>query len=314
MKRVLPALVLAALALTGSAAATVTPSPPTVRDGSAVGGKLPIRVIAEVSPPVQLFGNSVTATVTVLADRKFVDPTRLRLHVGFLPYRPIALPVKHERETGRLIDIQWTWTLRCLTVTCVPIVPPSDTEHVFHFEPARVDYLRSNGKAAWAARARFPAVEALSEISPGIVAFLRNYKRLEWQYDIAPPAPSYRVSPALVFWLALALAAVCAAGGITLVTRWVLRFRSPTAVTARPQISSLERALALFFWAGRRGDETLQRKALERVAAELPPDVADLSDATRELAWSPDMPEVDEVEAISAQAGVLTHHENGAGQ
>ena len=46
----------------------------------------------------------------------------------------------------------------------------------------------------------------------------------------------------------------------------------------------LERALALFFWAGQQGDETLQRKALERVAAELPFDVANLSDETRELA------------------------------
>ena len=81
------------------------------------------------------------------------------------------------------------------------------------------------------------------------------------------------------------------------------------AVAAGPASSSLERALAVFFWAGRRGDETLQRKALERVAAELPLDVADLSDATRELAWSPETPEEDEVEAISERAGVPAHHE-----
>ena len=48
----------------------------------------------------------------------------------------------------------------------------------------------------------------------------------------------------------------------------------------------------------------MQRKALERVAAELPFDVADLSDATREIAWSPETPEEDEVEAISEKAGV----------
>ena len=80
------------------------------------------------------------------------------------------------------------------------------------------------------------------------------------------------------------------------------------------QVSSLEQALTLFFWAGRHGDETLQRKALERVAAELPIDVSNLSDETRELAWSPELPEEDEVEAISERAGVPAHHEDGAGQ
>jgi hypothetical protein len=104
------------------------------------------------------------------------------------------------------------------------------------------------------------------------------------------------------------LAAVCIAAGVGLIARWILRLRTPYAVAAAgASSSSLERALAVFFWAGSRGDETLQRKALERVAAELPFDVADLSDATREIAWSPETPGADEVEALSAKAGVLAH-------
>ncbi len=309
MKRAVPAVLLAGLALAGSAAAAA-PLPPSVH-GTVVGGSAPIRVVADISPPVHLFGDDVTATVTVLADRRWIDPTRLRPEVSFSPYEPIAPRVKHESENGRLIDIEWTWTLRCLTVTCVPIVPPSDTKHVFQFPAASIEYLGTNGKVEWAAPASFPAIEALSEISPGIVAYFATNHKLQWQYDLAPPAASYRVSPGLVFWLALVLAGICAAAGITLAARWAIRFRSPVAVTAGPPSSSLERALALFFLAGRRGDETLQRKALERVAAELPLDVADLSDATRELAWSPETPEADEVEAISERAGVPAHHGNG---
>ena len=73
--------------------------------------------------------------------------------------------------------------------------------------------------------------------------------------------------------------------------------------------------LSIAVWRfGRFGDETLQRKALERVADELPLDVVDLSEIARELAWSPETPEGDEVEAISERAGVPVHPEerNGA--
>ena len=111
------------------------------------------------------------------------------------------------------------------------------------------------------------------------------------------------------------LAAVCGAAALFLAGRWAVRRRTPVAPTA-PAVTGtqLERALALFFWADAHGDETLQRKALERVADELPLDVLDLSETARELAWSPEMPEGEEVEAISERAGVPVHPEerNGA--
>ena len=50
------------------------------------------------------------------------------------------------------------------------------------------------------------------------------------------------------------------------------------------------------------GDETLQRKALERVADELPVEVHDLSEMYREFAWAPETPEDRDVQAISEQA------------
>jgi hypothetical protein len=310
----LPAALLGALALAGSAAAAARPAPPPYVKGTVVGGNFPIRVLSSVTPPVALFGDKVTASVIVLADRKWIDPTLLRPVVDFALYRPVAPPTKHESDNGRLIDIQWTWTLRCLSAKCVPIVPPSDTEHVFHFPAGRIEYLNTDGKIEWAAGARFPAVKVLSDISPSIAAFVMANRRAKWQYQLTPAAVAYRISPALVFWLAVVLAGICAAAALAIATRWVVRLRSPAPVASSGvPVSSLEQALALFFWAGQHGDETLQRKALERVAAELPLDVSDLSGVTRELAWSPETPEEDEVEAISARAGVPAHHENGAG-
>jgi hypothetical protein len=305
MRRALFLALLASLAFAGTAAAA-PPEPPDV-NGSVVGENA-IVVTASITPPVQTFGNTVTATVSALADRKWIDPSDLRVVTHFFPYTPVGPAVEHTSEHGRYVQVAWTWTLSCLTVTCVPITPPSDVSHVFHLRPVYVDVLGPNGKVAYAASAPFPAIETLSEISPTIATSVDNTGRILWQYELAAPAPSYRVSPELVFWLAIVLAGVFIAAGVALISRWILRFRTPHAVAvAGPSSSSLERALALFFWAGGRGDETLQRKALERVAAELPFDVADLSDATREIAWSPETPGDDEVEALSEKAGVVAH-------
>lgn len=312
MRRALPLAVLLALALAGSAAAA--PLKPPFVDGSVVGKKA-IRVSASISPPVQTFGSDVTATVFVLADTKWVDPSGLRLATDFSPFERVGRVIEHQSRRGRFLEREWTWTLRCVSVACVPIVPPSDLSHIFRLRPVSVHFLSPNGKVAYRAGTRFPGIKIISDISPGIVAWLNARKGIKWQYDLAPAVVAYRVSPALVFWLALVLAGLCGATGLALVARWMLRFRKPLPVTAAgPPASSLERALAVFFWAGGRGDETLQRKALERVAAELPFDVAGLSDATREIAWSPETPEDEEVEAISEKAGVLAHPRKGTSE
>ena len=65
----------------------------------------------------------------------------------------------------------------------------------------------------------------------------------------------------------------------------------------------LERALAVLRYAHEHGDETLQRKAFERVAGELGVKRADeLTAIARELAWSQRTPEDEEVEEFAEQA------------
>jgi hypothetical protein len=244
-----------------------------------------------------------------------VDPARLQVSTDIAPYQQTAPPTVVTTGSGRFAEKTWTWTLRCLTIACVPVKPPSDVFHLFHFPMARVTYTGADGKTKYTVHADFPRVEEFSAVSFTIASNVLVNKTILWQYQLTPAtASAFRVTPGLVFWAAVALAALLAAAGLAIAARWLLRFRAPAAAAAPALPASyLERALALFFWANARGDETLQRKALERVAGELPLDVIDLSEAARELAWSPETPEEDEVEAISERAGVPAHHEDGAG-
>jgi hypothetical protein len=282
---------------------------------TAIGGRQPIRVYATLFPPVQLFGDTVTARVTVYADTKWVSPTGIRVTTDFAPYRPVKAPTVVRTRAGRFLEETWTWSLHCLTGPCVPVVPPSDRYHIFRFRPVRVDYRAPHGADGYTVHARFPALEAMSQVSPALAAYLLANKTIDWQYQLAPgTARPYRVSPSVVFWAATAIAVLLGAAGLVVAGRWALRFRAPAQDVPALPASYLERALAVFFWANAHGDETLQRKALERVADELPLDVIDLSEAARELAWSPEAPEGEEVEAISQRAGVPAHPENGKGE
>jgi hypothetical protein len=247
---------------------------------------------------------AVLAALAVVADRKWVAPANLRVLVHFAPYRPTAPPTVVRASNGRLEQITWTWKLRCLTKQCVPVMRSSDISHVFRFGPAHIEYLSPGGQVRYALNARWQPIEVLSQLSPAEVATLEAH-RIDWQYRITPlPAPHYRVSPSLAYWLAIALACLLGATGLALAARWALQFRPAKAEAPTLRASSLERALTLFFWARENDDETLQRKALERVADELPYDVHDLSETARALAWSPEAPEEEDVQEISERAGV----------
>ena len=85
--------------------------------------------------------------------------------------------------------------------------------------------------------------------------------------------------------------------------RWYLVVRPRRATAQVDPGTPLERALAVLRYAHETGDETLQRKAFERVAGELGIERADeLTLIARELAWSQRTPEDEEVEEFAEQA------------
>ncbi|HVA32489.1 MAG TPA: hypothetical protein VMU58_14600 [Gaiellaceae bacterium] len=299
------------LAALGAALATAAPAGAAlpVYSGSSIGEGLPLKVYATVTPTVHLFGDAVTARLAVVADTKLVDPSRLRVQTGFTPYRSVRSPVVGRVAIGRFTQVTWTWTLRCMTTPCVPEVPPSDRYRVFRFQTIHITYLSKNGQSAYGIDATWPKVEVLSQVSPGVMAFLEKTNHLNWRFDLAPvAAPAYRVSPRLVYRLALAAALLLFLAAAALAWRWFRTVRPARVPTAGPDTgTTLERALALLAWAHARGDETLERKALERVAGELPlddprPKVDELSRTARELAWSQRTPEDEEVATLSERA------------
>jgi hypothetical protein len=300
MRRAVLAVFVAALATAGPAAAAHH-----------------LEATATFDPPVQLFGNTVTARVSVVTDTTRVDPMRLHVTAKFSPYQPVGQPREVQLGSGRYVQTTWTWKLSCLTAVCVPYSGSSTgtPSHVFAFPPAQIRGFGTSGKTTYKAHAFFPQLEMVSQLSPRETGYLAEHKRILWQYPLAPAAGNaYRLPPGLVFWLAVALAGLCGSAGLVVGGRWALRLRQPAAsTTPGAPTPYLERALALFFWANARGDETLQRKALERVADELPFDVHELSETAHALAWSPETPDEEDVQAISQRAGLAVRPEDRNG-
>jgi hypothetical protein len=301
------AAVLAALLASASHAPRAVAELPRIDSGTSVGDGVPLKAYATVSPQVHLFGDVVTARLAVVADTKWVDPARLRAKTDFTPYRPVHEPLRTSVNSGRFQQVTWTWTLRCITTQCVPR-KPSEQFHVFRFQTIHIEYVGQGGKPSYGIDAIWPRVEVVSQVSPNVVSFLKMTKRLAWQYRLAPvAAPTYRVSPTLLFWSALGAAIALLLASAAFTWRWYRLVRPrPVYGPAGASGTQLERALALLTWAHARGDETLERKALERVAGELdietPEEVDELSRRARELAWSSHTPEDAEVETLTERA------------
>jgi hypothetical protein len=294
-----------ALVAASSAAAAL----PVERSGSVVGEGLPLKAYATLTPQVHLFGDVVTARLAVVADTKWVDPARLRVTASFKPYVSDGGPTVLRLDAGRFAQVTWTWTLRCLTAPCVPRLPPSESYHVFRFAPVHVDYLTPAGTSEYGVTATWPPVEVISQETPAAQGALERTDRVIWHDHLTPVAsPTFALSPTLLLWLAAGLAAVALLAAAGFARRWLLSVLPARAGSAEADARTpLERALTLLAWAHERGDETLERKALERVAGELGadaprPSAGELSRAARELAWSADVPGDEDVETLSEQA------------
>jgi hypothetical protein len=299
VKRVL-LVVVVALAAAAPAAAIL----PVHQSGSSVGEGVPLKAYATMTPTVHLFGDVITARLAVIADTKWVNAQQLRVRTNFSPYVTVRKPQVLRLRSGRFMQVTYVWQLRCLASPCVPRLPPSDKFHVFHFAPAHLDYVTPTGRRAYGIDAYWPPVEVLSQVSPGVARFLQLTNHISWRLRLAPVAsPTYRVSPTLLLWLAVALAGALGVLAVWFAGRWYLVVRPRRSTVVELPGTPLERALAVLRYAHETGDETLQRKAFERVADELGAERADeLTRVAKEHAWSPRTPEDEEVEEFAVQA------------
>jgi hypothetical protein len=243
-------------------------------------------VARSLTPRASAFGDTLTAELRILLDRRYVDPARVRLLTRFEPYR--------ERRTvervddGNLTSLTYTIRLDCLTRYC-----PSDVPSSFAFtrvltgaEPAR-EVTWPPFTVATRLRPERQVVEGTGEEG--------DEWPPAWRAAVVLPEPSYRIRPAVLAWGAgiagvLLLAGSAAAGLLLLRRGRLLRER---------EVSPLDQALALLRSA--RTDEE-RRAALEALALAVDGGGEPLAEPARQLAWSPPAPSADAAAELAALA------------
>ena len=257
-----------------------------------------IRARTVIEPRVALFADTVTAKVEVVLDSTRIDPESLRVSTNFRPFLQIRAPARSTRRAGATQYEETVYVLRCLGADCAPQQPSASRE----FAPARVTYVTRGGSRG-SRVLRWPVLVVNSRIVPD--DFERDDELSDpWRADLVSlPTVSYRISPSLLLGLLLGGAAVLALLGGLLVYAALPQRRPPEAEQALepPELSPLDRALALLE-NGVPGDGAgPRRQALERVARELAARDAGLADEARTLAWAAAPPPLDSARRIATR-------------
>jgi hypothetical protein len=254
-----------------------------------------------VEPATALFGDVLTARVSLLLDPDRVDPRTLRVDASFRPYRVIAARRQAHDGGGRAERVDYTFRLSCLTMAClgamerelrggrVRVTP-------IRFTPAHVVARTTDGRPV-DLRVRWSRVVVRSRLTPAEIA-AGEVRRP----PVRPPPVTYSISPHVLGGLLLGLAALLILTGVYLVaTGLVSDARLAGRLRRRRQLTPLERALALVRDAAENGDAEAGRKALERLAAELrrSGDV-DRAAAAGRIAWSEERPSRESVRSLIA--------------
>jgi hypothetical protein len=276
-----------------------------------------------VAPREVLFGDTVEARFEIVLDKERVDPESVRVAADFSPWEIVGKSATRRQDDGDVSYLRTTFELRCVTGTCLP----SGQSARYDFRPARIAY-------------GAPRDERIEESSVELpLPPIRVYSRFTaanrdadpfsspWRADVLTlPAASYGVSPGLLLVILLGGAALAAIGGLALAyVAWPRRVPAPPPEPPPPApipvLSPLEQALVLLEESIRRNGAAAQRRALEQVAEQL--ELSDWGDAklareARVLAWSEDVPPVDETTSLAARVrSVLPEveepEENGGG-
>lgn len=267
-------------------------------DEDSVQPEQAIEVTTDITPDAHVFGEPVVATVEALVNAAQIDPSSVRVVTDFAPYEIAGERTVERRVQDAVAQITFRYPLRCLDEGC----DTSTARGVAEFETGRVFYrFRTGGGPNDAFGALdWPPFEVASRVSADDVDGIR------WRAaDTTLPDPSYRVDPAQLAALLLAVAALMATGAFLLARHLWWGRPDPDAALelAVPAATPLERALALAREAARNGDLPRRRRALERVARELGAvDRTELAHEASALAWSPQGSTEAEVEQLARRA------------
>jgi hypothetical protein len=303
LNRLVPVLGLVAAAGVTALAVVVVASE-RGEDDSRVLGESGVRMDVRLTPEIVFFGDTVHAIVDVTVDRARWDPDSVRVGSQFSPWEIVGSPTRLQRDAGPMGHVRTTYVLRCMKSPCIPVGQASPLElgsvQATVAAPGALEDQRTRFRAEW------PLLVVFSRFAA--VAFEDEQDAAApWRADLVSlPALSYRVSPRLLMGilLALSLLLVVAAAAIAYVA-WPRRAPEPEPEPEPeplPSLTPLEQALALLEESARVDGAGDQRRALELVAEELDEwGDADLAGKARVLAWSPDVPGVEQTNALAAQ-------------
>lgn len=281
-------------------------------------GRLPEPLVAidakaTITPRVALFGDTVFARVDVVLDPSRIDPDSVRIAVDFAPFDVVGRPERRRQESRAGVFMRTTFTLRCLTGTCVP----SQRSATYDLEPVRIAFAAADEQRVDVAplTAALPTVHVFSRFSA--LSSRSDGGATPWQADLLSlPPVSYRVGPGSLTALLLLGAALLACAGVVLaVSAWPRRKPASAPepeLEPEPALSPLEQALALLERSIRVDGAAAQRRALELVAEEL--ELSEWGDrqlagTARALAWSEDVPPVAETSRLAARVRSALPHE-----
>jgi hypothetical protein len=246
----------------------------------------------------------VHAIVDVTVDRTRWDPGSVRLGAQFSPWEVIGSPTREEQESGAFGHVRTTYVLRCMASPCIPVGQASPIElgevSATVAAPGALEGQQRRFQAEW------PLLVVYSRFASVGFEDAQNADA-PWRADLESlPALSYRVSPNVLVWILLGLSVllVVAAAALSYVA-WPKRepaLPPEPEPEPLPSLSPLEQALILLEESVRVDGAGDQRRALELVAEELDAyGDPDLAGQARVLAWSPDVPGVEQTNALAAQ-------------
>ncbi len=172
--------------------------------------------------------------------------------------------------------------------------------HTIRLAPVEILYRETGGSTTLLLTRQFPALQVVSRINTAqsLDPNARPGPQGAFVASTEPPAPTYRVRPALLAGGALVAALLVVLFPSILLWRFAqIRWR---ATRRKRPLSPLERALVLVDWTARRDDDEDRRKALEALADVLEHEGArPLAETTRALAWAEEPPPPE----LATQAG-----------
>ena len=249
----------------------------------------------EVGPPIHLFGDTISADVSVVVDRTKLDPDRLSLKTFFEPYKQVGRVEVTRRDAGDLSEVRYRLKLRCLERACITstlgtiVDPGGSAPRTFRFQPALVRYADQDAKRPRVLRTvRFSPLESVTRINAQDVT---NVYGFPFRGKFTPLPSLSRRSPTALAIALLLFAAALLVLPATLAVRWWRKRRQPPPPEPQPEPTALARAIALVEWSLHREDGGERREALNLLAEELEGVDADgLADEARVAAWSPSSP------------------------